>query len=114
VVVAESEILGVGRYDRLLDASAAEVAFATRDDHQGLGVARALFAALATAAYSVGITQFVAETLPENHKMLDVFAHTGLVSGRAFGRGVVDVTMSLVDAKGVFRLDRAEREVPSA
>ena len=94
VAVVDSDIVGVGRYDRLRDSDA-EVAFVTRDDHQGLGVAMLLFEELATAAAKVGITKFIAETLPENHKMLDLFTRTGLVSGRAYGRGIVEVTMAL-------------------
>ena len=56
-----------------------------------------LFQELATAAGEAGITRFIAETLPENRKMLDLFTRTGLVSGRSFGRGVVEITMSLPD-----------------
>jgi GNAT superfamily N-acetyltransferase len=95
VALAGSDIVGIGRYDRLGDD--AEVAFVTRDDHQGLGIATLLFHELATAASEAGITRFVAETLPDNHKMLDLFTRTGLVSERAFGRGVVDITMLLPD-----------------
>jgi len=95
VVVVGSEILGVGRYDRLADATVAEVAFVTRDDHQGSGIATLLFHEVAAAARAAGITRFVAETLPENHRMLGVFAATGLVSGRSFDDGAVEVTMSL-------------------
>jgi GNAT superfamily N-acetyltransferase len=94
VAVKASDIVGVGRYDRLDDTDA-EVAFVTRDDQQGLGVGSLLFQQLADAARLVGITRFVAETLPENHKMLDLFTRTGLVSHRSFGHGVVDVTMQL-------------------
>jgi GNAT superfamily N-acetyltransferase len=96
VAIVGTDIVGVARYDRVQDTDA-EVAFVTRDDHQGLGVASLLFDELATAARNVGITRFVAETLPENHKMLDVFTRTGLVSKRAFGYGVVEVTMLLTD-----------------
>jgi RimJ/RimL family protein N-acetyltransferase len=94
VAVVNGEIVGVGRYDRL-DGRDAEVAFVTRDDHQGLGIATLLFQELVTAASALGITRFVAETLPENHKMLDLFTRTGLVSRRSYGRGVVELTMSL-------------------
>jgi GNAT superfamily N-acetyltransferase len=96
VAVEDHDIVGVGRYDRLDDTDA-EVAFVTRDDHQGLGIAMLLFQELATCASDVGITRFVAETLPENRKMLDLFTRTGLVAKRAFGRGVVEITMLLPD-----------------
>jgi RimJ/RimL family protein N-acetyltransferase len=95
VVVAGAEILGVGRYDRLDDPTVAEVAFVTRDDHQGSGIATLLFHHLATAAHAAGIKRFVAETLPENHKMLGLFTATGLVTQRKFNDGAIDVTMTL-------------------
>jgi hypothetical protein len=56
-----------------------------------------LFHQLATAARAAGIERFVAETLPENHKMLGLFAATGLVTGQTFNNGTVDVTMTLPD-----------------
>ena len=94
VAVVGTDIVGVGRYDRLGDTDA-EVAFVTRDDHQGLGVATLLFHELADVAVKAGITRFTAETLSENRKMLDLFTRTGLVSGRSFVRGVVEVRMQL-------------------
>jgi GNAT superfamily N-acetyltransferase len=96
VAVEDSDIVGVGRYDRLGDTDA-EVAFVTRDDHQTLGIATLLFHELATAASEAGITRFIAETLSENRKMLDLFTRTGLVSERSYGRGVVEITMLLPD-----------------
>ncbi len=97
VAVVGSEILGVGRYDRLPGADEAEVAFVTRDDHQRSGIAMLLFYELAAAAHIVGITQFVAQTLPENRKMLALFNKTGLVTRRSFGRDAIEVRMSLPD-----------------
>jgi GNAT superfamily N-acetyltransferase len=94
VAVVDGEIVAVGRYDRVGDTDA-EVAFVTRDDHQGLGIATLLFQELAGAATAVGITRFLADTLPENHKMLDLFTRTGLVVDRRFGRGEVEVTIQL-------------------
>ncbi|MEY2424233.1 MAG: hypothetical protein QOI95_4300 [Acidimicrobiaceae bacterium] len=96
VAVVGSEIVGVARYDRV-EGTDAEVAFVTRDDHQGLGVATLLFHELVAAAGAAGITQFVAETLAENHKMLDLFTATGLVTSRHFAQGVVTLSMPLPD-----------------
>jgi GNAT superfamily N-acetyltransferase len=99
VMMLGSEIVGIGRYDRHVDTDDAEVAFATRDDHQGTGVATLLFGELVAAAQHAGITHFIAETLAENRKMLSVFASTGRVSGRSYDHGVVEVTMSLADVR---------------
>jgi RimJ/RimL family protein N-acetyltransferase len=95
VVVVGSEILGIGRYDRLDDPTRAEVAFVTRDEYQGLGVATMLFDALVSAAQDGDITHFVAETLPENRKMLHFFGATGLETSRSSGRDSVEVTLCL-------------------
>ena len=95
VALRGDQIIGVGRYDRLDDRTEAEVAFVTRDDHQGLGIATILFRALADTAHGAGIMSFHAETLPENHKMLDVFADSGIVSTRRYGQDVVHITMRL-------------------
>jgi RimJ/RimL family protein N-acetyltransferase len=98
VAVAGSEILGVARYDRLPESTAAEVAFVTRDDHQGSGIATALFHELVARARAEGITRLVAQVLSENRKMLALFARTGLVSERSFEDGIVDITLSLTNA----------------
>ena len=95
LVVAGSEIWGVGRYDRLDDPTEAEVAFVTRDDHQGCGVATLLFRELASAARVAGITTLLADVLGENSKMRQLFTRTGLVTRRSFDDGVVKITMSL-------------------
>lgn len=99
VAVVGSDIVGVARYDRL-DENDAEVAFVTRDDHQGLGVATLLFGRIATAAGAVGIKRLVAETLAENREMLRLFTRTGLVSGRSYESGVVEITMPIPTAPG--------------
>lgn len=95
VVIRDGEILGVGRYDRLPNGTDAEVAFVTRDTFWGLGIATLLFQQLMAAAQTAGISTFVAETLPENRRMRGVFDSTGLVSGRTFAGGVVEITMPL-------------------
>jgi alcohol dehydrogenase len=105
VVTAGSDILGVGRYDRVDGGADAEIAFATRDEHQGLGIATLLFYELAAAAKAKGITEFVADTLAENRKMRQLFADTGLVTSRNFSDGTVRVRMTLV-TEGTFASSR--------
>ena len=51
---------------------------------------------LIESARVVGIRRLVAETLAENHHMLDMFAHSGLPITRSMARGVVTVKMALV------------------
>jgi acetate---CoA ligase (ADP-forming) len=69
-------ILAHGMYARA-GADSAEVAFAVADALHGEGIATTMLAHLADAARSVGIDRFVADVLPENHRMLDVFRASG-------------------------------------
>src|SRR5688572_19277472 len=78
VALIGDEIIGVGRYERLADLDDAEVAFVVADRWQGFGVGPILLRYLVDSARVVGIRRFVAETLAENHHMLDMFAHAGL------------------------------------
>jgi GNAT superfamily N-acetyltransferase len=72
------EMVAVGRYERLAASDRAEVAFAVVDEHQGRGIASLLLEYLAAYAPDNGITQFTADTLTENRRMLDVFKATRL------------------------------------
>ncbi|HUP71765.1 MAG TPA: GNAT family N-acetyltransferase [Acidimicrobiales bacterium] len=96
VALIDDEIIGVGRYERLANREEAEVAFVVADRWQGMGVGPILLRHLIDCARAVGILRFVAETLEENHHMLDMFTHTGLPITRSHDRGVVTVTLTLV------------------
>lgn len=85
------EIIGVGRYDRAERQDDAEVAFLISDAHQGRGIGSILLEHLAAAARENGIDHFSAEVLPENRKMLRVFAEAGYELTRRFDDGVVVV-----------------------
>ncbi|MGG5753162.1 GNAT family N-acetyltransferase [Zafaria sp. Z1313] len=89
VVLRGGVIIGVGRYDRLDDPEEAEVAFNIADASQGKGVGSILLEHLAAAARENGIERFSAEVLPENRKMLTVFAEAGYEVKRRFDDGVV-------------------------
>ena len=77
------EIIAIGRYVRLAQTGAAEVAFVVRDDHQGRGLGSILLEHLAAAARECGLTRFVAEVLTENHQMVRVFRDAGFEVSRA-------------------------------
>jgi acetyl coenzyme A synthetase (ADP forming)-like protein len=55
----------------------AEVAFAVDDTMQGRGLGTIMLGHLAEAAHENGVGVFEAVTLPENHRMLDVFRESG-------------------------------------
>lgn len=101
--VAGDRIVAIGRYDRAgaaaLDLSPsrrdAEVAFVVADDYQGNGIATQLLRSLARAARPHGIERFVAAVLPDNHRMLQVFADSGWVVDRHFEDGVIQIALAI-------------------
>ncbi len=96
LVVEKDEVLvAVGRYDRLDDPSAAEVAFVVADVFQHHGLATMLFHQLANAARSGGITRFVAEVLAENRPMLSVFRGAGFPITSRTEWGTVELTITI-------------------
>jgi acetyl coenzyme A synthetase (ADP forming)-like protein len=70
------EVLAHGAYVRI-NPERAEVAFLVADAWQGQGISTILLAHLAEMAERQGITTFVAEVLPHNHRMIDVFRESG-------------------------------------
>ena len=93
VAVADGEIVGVARLERLADPTRAEVAFVVADEWQGIGLGTLLYDRLAARARQLGITTIVADTLPENWPMLAVFRRAGGVL--RMDDGVVAVTVAL-------------------
>ena len=69
----QKQIIGVGRYYRLADPAAAEVAFVVQDSEQRKGLGSQLLQHLAVLAWCNGILYFVGEVLRANGKMLSVF-----------------------------------------
>ncbi|MFL6180304.1 MAG: GNAT family N-acetyltransferase [Actinomycetes bacterium] len=86
VATVEDEIVGVVRYERT-GQDEAEVAFVIEDRYQGRGLGTILLDRIARAARERGVRRFVAEVLPRNARMLEVFEHAGyeLQSSRTDG-----------------------------
>src|SRR5579884_3853626 len=76
-----------------IDAARAEVAFLVTDAWQGYGIATILLAHLAEVAQQHGISTFVAEVLPQNHRMVDVFRESGFPVEVRSRPDVVDVEL---------------------
>jgi GNAT superfamily N-acetyltransferase len=100
VAVLDSDpdtIIGGGRYARLTGAGSAdaEVAFTVEEDYQGLGIASLILRELCAIARAAGIDHFVAEVLPSNTPMLQVFRNSGLVMSTQIDAGIVHVTLDL-------------------
>jgi GNAT superfamily N-acetyltransferase len=109
-LVAEhaGRLVAVGRYERLPGRADAEVAFVVADEFQHQGIGTKLLEHLADAALKNGITAFVAQTLSENHEMLDVFMNSGfhVTSSREYA--TVNVRFP-IDPDDAYRSACAER-----
>jgi acyl-CoA synthetase (NDP forming)/GNAT superfamily N-acetyltransferase len=99
IALLGDDIVAVGRYERLPSGAGlggdAEVAFLVDDAHQGRGLATVLLEYLAARAAEVGIARFLADTLPENTRMLRVFHEAGFDDHRTFADGVVRVVFAI-------------------
>jgi acetyl coenzyme A synthetase (ADP forming)-like protein len=73
----------------------AEAAFAVADALHGQGIGTTLLDRLARVAREIGIQTFVAEVLPYNRKMIEVFADSGFDVKQRAEAGVVSFELSL-------------------
>ncbi|MGA8850978.1 MAG: GNAT family N-acetyltransferase [Aeromicrobium sp.] len=115
VVTLHNEIIGIGRYDATGSAEA-EVAFLVEDAHQGRGVGQLLLEHLAQAGRERGITSFVAEVLPTNRRMQQIFREMGYKVDGALDDGVQRLTFDLDPtdtAIGVMRAREQRAEAAS-
>jgi acetyl coenzyme A synthetase (ADP forming)-like protein len=85
--------VALATYVQLHDPTRAEVAFAVADDLHGRGIGTRLLERLAAHAASAGLTELVAEVLPQNRAMLRVFDDAGFESGRTLQDGVIEVVL---------------------
>lgn len=91
----ESEqILGVVRYDHIGPQSA-EVAFVVEDHWQGHGIATALLHLLADYARRRGYTTFVAITMGNNARMIEVLRNSGFPCTMHYATGEVEVHLDI-------------------
>ncbi|HET7388079.1 MAG TPA: GNAT family N-acetyltransferase [Nocardioidaceae bacterium] len=109
VLTVATRIIAVGRFDRLPPANPthlspanpthlpaaegnlveAEVAFLVQDAHQGRGIAQLLLEHLAQAGRERGVDRFVAEVLPQNQRMIQIFREAGYRVAGGFEDGVM-------------------------
>ncbi len=88
VMTVAEQMIAIGRYD-VIEKGEAEVAFLVEDEHQGRGIAQLLLEHLAQAGRERGVDKFVAEILPENNKMIQVFRDAGYKVAGAYDEGVM-------------------------
>jgi acetyl coenzyme A synthetase (ADP forming)-like protein len=96
----EEHIIGVGRYAVVPGPRrSAEVAFAVADEHQGRGIGTILLEHLLRLARANGITEFQADVLGENNRMLEVFARSGLVVTKSIEAGVIHLSFPIEETE---------------
>jgi acetyl coenzyme A synthetase (ADP forming)-like protein len=114
---AEERIIGVGRY-AALDAEGAgqraEVAFAIADEHQGRGIGMLLLEHLAPIAHANGITEFEADVLGENNRMMEVFAKSGFLVKRSIDAGVFHVSFPTEETSQFVEASHARERLAAA
>ncbi len=94
VMTLAQRIIGVGRYD-LVEQGNAEVAFLVQDAHQGRGIAQLLLEHLAQAGRERGVSRFVAEVLPDNRRMIQVFREQGYQVSGDWDEGVMHLEFDI-------------------
>jgi acyl-CoA synthetase (NDP forming)/RimJ/RimL family protein N-acetyltransferase len=94
VMTVAERIIGVGRYD-VVEKGQAEVAFLVQDAHQGRGIAQLLLEHLAQAGRERGVSRFVAEVLPDNRRMIQVFREQGYVVKGGWDEGVMHLEFDI-------------------
>ena len=109
VAEIDGRLIAVGRFDSKPGDSEAEVAFVVADEYQHHGIGSLLLDELAEAARARGITTFRAETLCENHTMLDVFRHAGFPVSSSIEYGTVTLRFPIAPTEK-YGAALAERE----
>lgn len=108
-VGAEHVVVAHAVYVRM-NATQAEVAFLVTDAWQGHGIATILLAHLAEVARQHGISTFVADVLPHNHRMVEVFRQSGFPVELRSQPGVLEVELPTSLSLGAIqRFEERER-----
>lgn len=95
--MAGAPIVGVARYDVLptrgREPLRAELGIIVEDAHQHRGIGTALLRHLLQIAHAKGVTQVVAEVLPQNTRMLELVAASGVPVQHRLEDGTIHLTV---------------------
>lgn len=108
------DVVGHGMYVEA-DPATVEVAFVLADEMQGRGLGTVLLAHLAEAAEAGGYRTMVAEVLPQNARMLEVFRESGFPFELSAQPGSVHARSSVsLSAEAVRRFELRDHEAAVA
>ncbi len=79
----------------MIEKGQAEVAFLVQDEHQGRGIGQLLLEHLAQAGRERGVDRFVAEVLPDNRRMIQVFREQGYQVKGGWDEGVMHLEFDI-------------------
>ena len=106
----DGRMIGGAQYIRT-QGDRAEVSFSVTDQYQGRGIGSILIGQLAQEAARHGVATFVAEVLPENHAMINVFRKSGFTVSLRATPGAIDVEFPiLLTQDTVERFEQRETE----
>ncbi|HEY0388637.1 MAG TPA: GNAT family N-acetyltransferase [Gaiellales bacterium] len=104
-------VVALGSFDRLRDATAAEVAFTVEDPLQGHGVGTRLLEQLAALAARSGVERFIAQVDLANRQMLGVFRDAGFEVTRHVSGGVAEMSFPIRPTEAYLeRVDERDRD----
>jgi acetyl coenzyme A synthetase (ADP forming)-like protein len=107
---SDAKVVGGAQYVAT-DQRRAEVSFSVADELQGHGLGSILLERLAEAADANGIHIFVAQVLPENHAMINVFRRSGFDVTIRAKPGSIDVEFpTSTTPEAIQRFDRRRVE----
>jgi acetyl coenzyme A synthetase (ADP forming)-like protein len=98
----EGRMVGGAQYVRI-EGGRAEVSLSAADEFQGRGMGSILLGQMAQEAVRHGITTFVAEVLPENHTMVNVFRASGFPVSIRATPGSIEVEFPIVMTEEAIR-----------
>jgi acetate---CoA ligase (ADP-forming) len=110
----EERFIGVGHYIVTTDPHRAELGFAVLDEFQRRGVGTLLLKHLWHIARAAGITEFEADVLGDNNRMLEMFARSGFRVQRSFDSGIVHVSFATEATSGFAAADLAREQIAAA
>ncbi|HSJ51541.1 MAG TPA: GNAT family N-acetyltransferase [Actinomycetota bacterium] len=106
----EGRMIGGAQYIRI-EGGRAEVSFSVTDEFQGRGIGSILLGQMAQEAARHGVTTFVGEVLPENHRMVNVFRASGFTVSIRATPGMIEVEFPiLLTDEAVEHFEKRETE----